>query len=70
MFDFDGSLVDSVDWLAGALATVSGYYGLEPFDPDTLHELHGMDTRTVMARSTGAAPCTDIHALRAALLGH
>ena len=50
MFDFDGTLADSVGWLIGALAAVSGRYGLEPFDPDTLDELRGLDTGAIMAR--------------------
>lgn len=50
MFDFDGTLADSVDWFAATLRDITPRYRLTPLDDAQLQALRGLDARTIMQR--------------------
>lgn len=50
MFDFDGTLADSVDWFAATLREITPRYRLTPLDDAQLQALRGLDARTIMQR--------------------
>ncbi|MBX3710860.1 MAG: HAD hydrolase-like protein [Lysobacter sp.] len=50
MFDFDGTLADSVDWFAATLREITPRYRLTPLDDAQLQALRGLDAGTIMKR--------------------
>ncbi|RYZ46126.1 MAG: HAD family hydrolase [Myxococcaceae bacterium] len=50
IFDFDGTLADSVDWLRGVFNDVARRYGFRSVSAEELEALRGQDTRSIIAQ--------------------
>lgn len=50
MFDFDGTLADSMAWFARTMPTVAERHGLARLDAAEWDAMRGLDARTIMAR--------------------
>ena len=48
IFDFDGTLADSGDWMLRTFAEVAPRYGLRPFTPEDAERLRGSSTREIV----------------------
>lgn len=52
IFDFDGTLADSFDWLVAHFNAAAGRFGYRPFDLADLPQLRGMNSRELMRRQS------------------
>ncbi|NNB98439.1 HAD hydrolase-like protein [Corallococcus exiguus] len=50
IFDFDGTLADSADWLRGIFNDVARRYGFRTVSAEELEALRGQDTRAIIAQ--------------------
>lgn len=50
VFDFDGTLADSLPWLVTVLDEVADRFGFAKLSPDELDELRGLEPRAILTR--------------------
>jgi phosphoglycolate phosphatase len=50
IFDFDGTLADSLPWFRASFQETIARYGLTPTTPDELESMRGLSARQMMAR--------------------
>ena len=50
IFDFDGTLADSLDWFRASFQETIARFDLAPFSPEELEGMRGLSAREIMAR--------------------
>ncbi|WP_213286049.1 HAD-IA family hydrolase [Bradyrhizobium sp. sGM-13] len=50
IFDFDGTLADTVDWFRASFQDVIARFNLKPVTPEELEGMRGLSAREIMAR--------------------
>jgi len=50
IFDFDGTLADSIDWFRGSFQETVTRFNLKPTTPEALESMRGLSAREIMAR--------------------